>query len=69
LISEKNKTFLGRIPSSLRDAARQHREGQPSKWVIFGIIFGIISFAVAIVAICVVIRVYRPDGKNKADDP
>lgn len=58
----------GRIPASIREAAKQHREGQPSKWVIFGIIFGIISFAVAIVAICVLIRVYRPDGKNKTDD-
>lgn len=44
------------------------RKNQPSKWVILGIIFGIIFFAIAFVGVCVLLRVYRLGGKHKTTD-
>jgi len=47
---------------------KNYRKSQPSKLVIIFIVIGIIGFAVAFVAICVLIRV-KPFGKNKKTDP
>jgi hypothetical protein len=47
---------------------KRYRQSQPSKLVIASIIFGIITFAVGIVVICVVIHVRRGNGKHKTPD-
>lgn len=47
---------------------RRHRKGQPSKWVIFGIIVGIIFFAIALVAVCVLLRSLQRSNKDKMAD-
>jgi len=52
----------------MNSSIKRFRKNQPSKWVIVGIILGIIFFAVAFVAICVILRVYRLGGKNKTTD-
>ncbi|CAF0836880.1 unnamed protein product [Rotaria sordida] len=62
-LSEKD-----RKTGTMRPLIKNYRKNQPSKWVILGIIFGIIFFAVAFVGICVVLRVYRLGGKNKTTD-
>jgi t-SNARE complex subunit (syntaxin) len=60
--------FPGSIAAGISSSVKGYKKGQPSKLVIFGIIFGIISFAVAFVGVCVLIRVYRPSGKHKTID-
>jgi hypothetical protein len=42
-----------------------YRKTQPSKWAIIGIILVIIFSAMAVVTVCVLIRVCRFDGKHK----
>lgn len=56
------------MSASINASMRRHRKGQPSKWVIFGIIFGIISLAIAIVGVCVLLRFYRLSGTHKTVD-
>jgi t-SNARE complex subunit (syntaxin) len=64
----KQSFFLGSISAAMNSSIKRYRKNQPSKWVIVGIILGIIFFAVAFVAICVILRVYRLGGKNKTTD-
>jgi t-SNARE complex subunit (syntaxin) len=52
----------------MNSAIKNYRKTQPSKWVIIAIIIGIISFALAFVAVCVLLRYYGIGGKNKTTD-
>jgi t-SNARE complex subunit (syntaxin) len=56
------------ITATMNPLVKRYRKNQPSKWAIFGIISGIILFAIGFVVICVLIRVYRPSGKRKTTD-
>ncbi|UJR25993.1 hypothetical protein I4U23_007340 [Adineta vaga] len=62
------KAKSGSITATPSPLIKNYRRNQPSKWVIIGIILGIILFAVAFVAICVILRVYRLGGKSKTTD-
>ncbi|CAF2310395.1 unnamed protein product [Rotaria sp. Silwood2] len=57
-----------RKAGTIKPLIKDYRKNQPSKWVILGIIFGIILFAVAFVGVCVALRVYRLGGKHKTTD-
>ncbi|CAF1311063.1 unnamed protein product [Rotaria magnacalcarata] len=62
-LSERDSKSSGMNPLIIN-----YRRNQPSKWVILGIIFGIILFAVVFVAACVLLRVHRLSGKHKTTD-
>ena len=42
-----------------------YRRNQPSKWAIIGIVVAIVFAGIAIISGCVLLRVYRLDGKHK----
>ncbi|CAF1189962.1 unnamed protein product [Rotaria sordida] len=41
------------------------RKAQPNKWIVLGIIIAIIFSAVVVITICVLLRVFRLDGKHE----
>ncbi|CAF3679675.1 unnamed protein product [Adineta steineri] len=62
------KEKSGSMTATMNPLIKRYRQNQPSKWVIIGIVLGIILFAIAFVAVCVIIRVHRLGGKNKTTD-
>jgi hypothetical protein len=60
--------YLGSIAASLRPAIKNYRKGQPSGWVIAGIISGILLLAFLVLFLCALYRGYRMGGTSKTTD-
>ncbi|CAF1179608.1 unnamed protein product [Didymodactylos carnosus] len=73
-IRKQTKPIMnGNIYSTLKPDIKKYRRGQPSKWIIFGIVFGIVATALVVILLCVLIRICRIGANttktNDIDNP